>query len=200
MSRKAVIKARFADQVRFFGSLLRAPRAVGAIAPTSSETAQLMASHITTASDLPVLELGPGTGAITAAILATGIAPGRLFAVEYSAAFCRLLNEKFAGAQFLQGDAFDLDATLRAHLGDAAPERFDCVISGLPLLNFPKEKRVQLLHAALSVLEPGRPFVQFSYGLIPPIDIAEPGIAVTRSRWIVRNVPPARVWVYRRRA
>tara|TARA_Y100000815_G_scaffold38439_1_gene31761 strand:- start:31247 stop:31885 length:639 start_codon:yes stop_codon:yes gene_type:complete len=195
-SRKAVVKARFADEVRFLGSLLRAPRSVGAIAPTSSETAMLMASHIDLDSGLPVLELGPGTGAITTAILGTGLAPLRLYAVEYSAAFCRLLRDRFPGANFLQGDAFDLPASL----GEAAPPAFDCVISGLPLLNFPKEKRAHLLQTALDLLEPGRPFVQFSYGIIPPIPLSDPSITVTKSRWIIRNVPPARVWVYRRKA
>lgn len=200
ISRKAVVKARFADQVRFLGSVLRAPRAVGAIAPTASETARLMASHIEVPSGLPVLELGPGTGAITREILATGLPPDRLHAIEYSAAFCRLLQEKFPGANFHQGDAFDLRATLAARLGEDAPGRFDCVISGLPLLNFPKEKRCQLLDAALSVLEPGRPFVQFSYGIIPPVPVDDPSIVVKRSSWIIRNVPPARVWTYRRKA
>lgn len=199
-SRKAVVKARFADEVRFLGSLLRAPRSVGAIAPTSSETAALMASHIDLDSGLPVLELGPGTGAITTAILGTSLAPGRLYAVEYSAAFCRLLKDRFPGANFLQGDAFDLPGTLAERLGAAAPPAFDCVISGLPLLNFPKEKRAHLLKTALDLLEPGRPFVQFSYGIIPPIPLADPSVAVTKSRWIIRNVPPARVWVYRRKA
>jgi phosphatidylethanolamine/phosphatidyl-N-methylethanolamine N-methyltransferase len=201
ISRREVIKARFADQVRFLGSVVRAPRSVGAIAPTSSETARLMASHITTASTgLPVLELGPGTGAITAAILGTAMAPDRLYAIEYSAPFCRHLREKFPGAHFVQGDAFDLSATLRSALGDGAPELFDCVISGLPLLNFSREMRCRLLNAALDVLPPGRPFVQFSYGMIAPVPVDDPSISVTRSRWIFKNVPPARVWLYRRKS
>jgi phosphatidylethanolamine/phosphatidyl-N-methylethanolamine N-methyltransferase len=200
ISKKAVVKARFADQVRFLGSVIRAPRSVGAIAPTSGDTARLMASHIDVSSGLPVLELGPGTGAITQAILSTGLPSERLHAIEYSASFCRVLQEKFPGAKFLQGDAFDLRATLDARLGDAAPQLFDCVISGLPLLNFAKEKRCQLLKAALSVLEPGRPFVQFSYGIIPPVPVDDPDIAVARSSWNLRNVPPARVWTYRRKA
>ena len=102
-------------------------------------------------------------------------------------------------AKFLQGDAFDLESTLARHLGEKAPKQFDCVISGLPLLNFAKEKRCQLLEAALSVLPAGRPFVQFSYGIIPPVPVDDPAIVVSRSRWIFRNVPPARVWTYRLR-
>ncbi|WP_428978265.1 class I SAM-dependent methyltransferase [Oricola thermophila] len=200
IARKAVVRARFADQVRFLGSVLRAPRSIGAIAPTSAETARLMASHIDLSSGLPVLELGPGTGAITQAILASGLPPERLHAIEYSASFCRLLREKFPGARFHQGDAFDLEATLAQRMGDAAPGRFDCVISGLPLLNFAREKRCGLLAMALSVLPVGRPFVQFSYGMMQPVPVDDPGIAVARSSWVLRNMPPARVWTYRRKA
>ena len=200
VSRKAVVKARFADQVRFLGSVIRAPRSVGAIAPTSAETARRMASHIDLTSGLPVLELGPGTGAITEVILSTGLTPERLHAIEYSASFCRLLQERFPAAKFHQGDAFDLRATLANRLGGNAPAQFDCVISGLPLLNFAKEKRCQLLASALSVLPAGRPFVQFSYGLIPPVPIDDPSISPSRARpGIIRNVPPARVWTYRRK-
>ena len=195
VSRRAVIKARFADQVRFFGSVLRAPRTTGAVAPTSTETAALMASHVTAGSGLPVLELGPGTGAITKAILAAGLPPERLYAIEYSDRFCRLLHEAWPKAHFLKGDAF----ALRETLGPDGPELFDAIISGLPLLNFPKDKRESLLKQALDLMPPGRPFVQFSYGVAAPVKpSAIRGIQVTRSSWNLKNVPPARVWVYRR--
>ena len=199
LSRKTVIKARFVDQVKFLGTVIRAPRAVGAIAPTHQETARLIASNIDTASGLPVLELGPGTGAITEAIFNTGLPADRLYAIEYSAPFCRHLQEKFPGAHFLQGDAFNFQAALDAAFKTDAPNRFDCVISGLPLLNFPKEKRFELFNAAMDAVAPGRPFVQFSYGILPPVPVDEREFAVTRSSWIFRNLPPARVWVYRRK-
>jgi phosphatidylethanolamine/phosphatidyl-N-methylethanolamine N-methyltransferase len=161
---------------------MRAPRSVGAIAPTSSKRRRLMASHIDLASDLPVLELGPGTGAITPPSWPPACAPERLHAVEYSAAFCRVCcKDRFPGAKFLQGDAFDLPG----HAG-RKPRR--CRAARLRLrhfrpaaLEFPKEKRTHLLQTALSLLEPGRPFVQFSYGIIPPIPRPIPIIAVTRS-------------------
>jgi phosphatidylethanolamine/phosphatidyl-N-methylethanolamine N-methyltransferase len=194
ISKKAVIKARFADQVRFFGSVLRAPRTTGAVAPTSSETATLMASHIDTSSGLPVLELGPGTGAITRAILATGLPQDRLFAIEYSDRFCRMLREEWPRANIVQGDAFSLRETLGAN----APGAFDTVISGLPLLNFPKEMRISLLDQALDLLAPGRPFVQFSYGVSAPVKAVDRRIRISRTPWVLKNVPPARVWIYRR--
>ncbi|TCD16746.1 methyltransferase domain-containing protein [Oricola cellulosilytica] len=171
-----------------------APRTVGAVAPTSSETAALMASFVNVGSGLPVLELGPGTGAITRALLATGLPQDRLYTVEYSRRFCRQLREAYPRLHVVQGDAFALHQTLTA----SRPRAFDAVISGLPLLNFPKSKRQALLNEALDLLAPGRPFVQFSYGVAAPVTPSSQDVRMTRTPWVLRNVPPARVWIYAR--
>ena len=92
----------------------------------------------------------------------------------------------------LQGDAFDLAGTLGGV--DAGP--FDCVISGLPLLNFDPPMRAKLLADSLALVAPGRPFVQFSYGVHAPVEHAGPAVSVSRSPWVFRNLPPARVWTY----
>lgn len=182
------------DQVRFIGALAKSPKTVGAVAPTSVETADLMASHITHPNQLPVLELGPGTGAITAAILRRGVPERDITAVEYDARFCRELRTKLPHAQIIEGNAFDLDSAL----ANNKDQRFDCVVSGLPLLNFDPELRHEFLHGALKRIAPGRPLVQFSYGVRAPIVPSGKDIVVTRSRWIVKNLPPARVWTYSR--
>ncbi len=188
-----IIKARFVDQVRFAGALLSSPKHTGAVAPTSRELADLMAAQIDLGSGLPVLELGPGTGAITRAILARGIRPDNLWLVEYSSSFCRRLAAAFPGVHVIEGDAFDLEATLPAN----APAVFDCVISGLPLLNFSPEQRHALVHQALKRTPQGRPLVQFSYGVRAPVDVAAlDGISAAPGRWVFRNLPPARVWRY----
>ena len=193
--RGRVIKARFVDQVRFAGALLSSPKQTGAIAPTSGELAALMASKIDTRSGLPVLELGPGTGAITAAILQSGVRPENLWLVEHSPAFCRQLAAAFPGVHVIEGDAFDLQASLPAD----TPDVFDCVISGLPLLNFEPQQRQSLAAQALARVPRGRPFVQFSYGISAPVRAASgDGVAVARSPWVLRNLPPARVWTYSR--
>lgn len=180
------------EQVRFFGAWARSPKTVGAVAPTSSETADLMASYITSPNDLPVLELGPGTGAITKAIFRSGIAERDLYAVEYDAKFCRDLNQRFPQASIIQGDAFNLDEAL-AHLEG---QKFDCVISGLPLLNFTPDMRLKFLQGALGNIPHGRPLVQFSYGIRNPIEVDDASISINRSRWVFNNLPPARVWTY----
>ena len=82
---------KFDDELKFFKGWIDKPRAVGSIVPTSSVTARRMASIIDTKSGLPVLEVGPGTGVITRAILGRGVKPSDLYAVEYSARFRRAI-------------------------------------------------------------------------------------------------------------
>ena len=103
---RKVLTERFDDEVRFFMGWLHRPKAVGSIIPTSSTTARKMASVIDTDSGLPVLELGPGTGVITKAILARGVKPENLFAVEYSPEFVRHLKRHFPSVNVIAGDAF----------------------------------------------------------------------------------------------
>lgn len=171
------------------------PKAVGAIMPTSSVTARSMASVVNPASGLPVLELGPGTGVITRAILARGVAPADLVSIEYSVDFHARLQVDFPGVRFIRGDAFDLDTTL-AGLDTGL---FDSVVSGIPLLNFPMAARVALIEDLLDRLPPGRPVVQFSYGPSSPVMARGASFEVVHHDFVLRNVPPARLWIYRRR-
>ncbi len=138
-----------------------------------------------------MLELGPGTGAVTAQLLARGIAPSRLTSIEYDAGFAALVAKRFPGLRVICGDAFDLDRTL------GPPTPLAAVVSSLPLINFPNETRLALLDNVFARLAPGAPFVQFSYRLRPPV-APPPGIALRRAAVIWLNLPPARVWVYRR--
>ena len=188
------LTSRFDEEIRFIKGMMAQPRTVGAIMPTSARTAQRMASVINPQSGLRVLELGPGTGVITKAILDRGVAPKDLVSIEYSSEFLTHLREKYPGVHFIKGDAFDLDRTL----GPQDVETFDCVISGIPLLNFPMSTRVRLVESLLDRIPPGRPVVQFSYGPVSPV-IAKPGsYQIQHFDFIVRNIPPAQLWIYRR--
>ena len=69
---------RLSEDIRFFKGWLDGPKTVGTPFATSPFTGRAMASVINAASGLPVLEIGPGTGAVTREILARGIAPERL--------------------------------------------------------------------------------------------------------------------------
>jgi phosphatidylethanolamine/phosphatidyl-N-methylethanolamine N-methyltransferase len=182
-----------ADNLRFLRALIARPKNIGAIFPSSPALARAIARQIDPAREGPVLELGPGTGVVTHAILARGVAPQRLCLVEFDPDFARHNAAQFPGVQVIQGDAFDLNRTL----GERFAQPFAAVVSGLPLLNFPTDMRQQLVNGALERLAPGAPFIQFSYGTHAPV-VPPSGHIVVRAAMIWGNIPPARVWVYRK--
>ena len=140
-----------------------------------------------------MLELGPGTGVITRAILQHGVKPSSLTCVEYSAEFAKKLRHDFEGVNIVEGNAFDLEITL----GNAKFLTFDCVVSALPLLSFPKALRISLIKDLLERIPAGRPIVQFSYGPLSPVPPIA-GVTVRHLEFIFRNVPPAQIWTYRK--
>lgn len=191
--RKAISK-RFDEELRFFRGWVDQPRNVGSIIPTSSVTARRMASVIDPGSGLPVLELGAGTGVITKAILEHGVAPENLYAIEYSHDFIAHLNEQFPGVNVIQGDAFNLDDTL----GSKNDLVFDAVVSGVPLLNFPVDQRVAYVEDLLDRIPQGRPIVQLTYGPKSPVPPGRGNYVVEHLDFVIRNIPPTRLWTYRR--
>ncbi|MDM9647099.1 phospholipid N-methyltransferase PmtA [Rhizobium sp. S163] len=185
---------KFDEEIRFFKGMMQGPKTVGSIVPTSSITAKKMASVINPNSGLPVLELGPGTGAITKAILQRGVKPENLVAIEYSTDFYEHLVRLYPGVNVINGDAFNLDKTL-AHMDG---QKFDSVVSAVPLLNFPMQARIAMLESVLDRLPAGRPFVQISYGPVSPIIARPERYHIQHFDFIVRNIPPAQLWIYRR--
>lgn len=188
------LASKFDDEIRFIRGMMAQPKTVGAIMPTSQRMANRMASIINVESGLKVLELGPGTGVTTKAILDKGVQPENLVSVEYSTPFYQHLKEKFAGVNFVNGDAFAIAETLKAYDG----EQFDCVISGIPLLNFPMHMRVTLIEDLLKLIPAGRPVVQFSYGPISPVVARPDSYKIEHFDFIVRNIPPAQIWHYKK--
>jgi phosphatidylethanolamine/phosphatidyl-N-methylethanolamine N-methyltransferase len=191
---KKTFASKFDDELRFFRGWLDKPKAVGSIIPTSSVTSKRMASVVNPRSGLPVLELGPGTGVITRAILQRGVRPEDLYLVEYSADFVDHLRSHFAGVNVIHGDAFDLGRTL----GAAAGLEFDAAVSGVPLLNFPVARRIAYIEAILDRLPPGRPVVQLTYGPLSPVPPGRGNYTVKHFDFIFRNIPPTQLWIYRR--
>jgi phosphatidylethanolamine/phosphatidyl-N-methylethanolamine N-methyltransferase len=190
---KPRIDKRFADGARFLKCWFDHPRQIGAVAPSGAVLAEAMARAVDPSLPGPIVELGPGTGVVTQALLNRGIAAARLTLVEFDQAFCKLLAERFPGVRIVKGDAYRLAATLRGHL-DAPPA---AVVSSLPLLMKPEPIRSALLAEAFDLMAPEAVFVQFTYGLTSPVPRTA-SFDVEGSPRIWRNFPPARVWVYRR--
>ena len=108
------LRHRVLDEVRFLKNWLDKPLVTGAVAPSSPALARLMASYADPAVAGRVVELGPGTGVVTQALLDRGFAAERIAAIEYNPDFCTLLRQRFPGVHFAHGDAY----RMRQSLGD----------------------------------------------------------------------------------
>ena len=186
---------RLDDEVRFLRSWIEKPLHMGAVMPSGKLLARTMANYVDPKSTGPVVELGPGTGAITQALVAIGVDQKRLVLIEYNPAFCVLLRDRYPQATVVQGDAY----SLRDTLFDVLQEPASAVVSGLPLVTKPMLTRLKLMRDAFTALAPAAPFIQFTYSVAPPIPKSLPGVTTEASERIWMNLPPARVWVYRKR-
>jgi phosphatidylethanolamine/phosphatidyl-N-methylethanolamine N-methyltransferase len=185
---------RLDDEVRFLRSWIEKPLHMGAVMPSGRVLARTMAQYVDIKSSGPVVELGPGTGAITSALIEHGVDQKRLVLVEYNPGFCALLRDRYPHAKVVQGDAYKL----RDSLWDVLNVPASAVVSGLPLVTKPMLTRLKLIRDAFLALAPGAPFVQFTYSVAPPIPKSLPGVSTEASERIWMNLPPARVWVYRK--
>ena len=182
------------DEARFLRSWLERPLVTGAVSPSGKMLARTMASYVDPRLSGPVIELGPGTGPVTEALVRRGVAPERLVLIEYNPEFCDLLSRRFPGAKVIEGDAYDLRTSLDGVL--TAPAA--ATISSLPLFTKPLDMRLDLLAAAQDLMHPNAPFIQFTYAVVPPIPARGGDYVASRSDRVWLNLPPARVWVYRR--
>jgi len=189
------LEERLADEARFIKSWFENPSLAGAVSPSGRFLARTMARYVDPHGTGPVIELGPGTGAITEALLQRGVAPERLLLVEFDTAFCTLLRRRFPGVRVVQGDAYRLHESLATHLDQPAA----AIVSSLPLLNRPEHERISLLSDAFTLMDPAGSFVQFTYGMVSPVPRKNSRLGfhaeVSPPVWL--NLPPARVWVYR---
>jgi phosphatidylethanolamine/phosphatidyl-N-methylethanolamine N-methyltransferase len=175
----------------FFSSLIRNPLRMGAFTPSGPALTRKIASLIDPNLPGPIIELGPGTGEITRELIKR-VDESRLILIEADKTFCPLLKEKFPRALILEGDAFTSSKVLPKHC--SLP--LGSVVSGLPLRNFPMEQRELLLKSFLKIMAPKAPFVQFSYGIHPPVPEDPKVFTCTFHKRVWQNLPPAGVWVY----
>ena len=186
------LRARLADEARFLKAWLDNPSITGAISPSGRQLARYMAAQVDLSLPGPVIELGPGTGPVTQALIERGIAEERLVLVEYDPDFCKLLAARYPKARIIEGDAYALAKTLAGHLSEPAA----AVVSSLPLLLRDEPERLAMLAEAFALMRPGAPMIQFTYGLKSPIPRAGQSFHSRRSLPIWLNLPPAHVWVY----
>jgi phosphatidylethanolamine/phosphatidyl-N-methylethanolamine N-methyltransferase len=189
----------YRDRLRFFAQWLRNPRQLASITPSGPELAAAILAELPEGASR-VIELGGGTGAITRALLASGIPDSELLVLELNAELQVQLAQDFPRASIVLGDAAELPRLARAagYL-DAGPA--DAIVSSLGLLAMEREAQARILRAAFECLRPDGAFVQFTYGPMSPVRDElrdELGLVARHGAFILRNVPPATVWVYRR--
>ena len=172
----------------FLRGLINSPKGVSAPTPSSPVLAEAIAAELDLTRPGLVIELGPGTGAVTAALIKRIGAP-RLLAIEQETSFIAPLRTRFPDADIRCGDALNFERFLPPGAVVAA------VVSGLPLLHLPQATRRSLLARALNVQGPGGLFIQLSYSWRPPVK-ADEGVTLTK-RAIWQNFPPAHVWTYK---
>ncbi len=188
--------AALTDTTVFLQEWFANPQRTGSLAPSSPQLAAAMAHWLPADPESYVLELGPGTGAVTEALIKRGLREDRLVAIERNPKMARLLREKFPRAQIIIGDAWHLDHLLRSRREPV--ESVGAVISSLPLLHFPLAQAEALAQKIRGVLKPDGNWAQYSYRIhrLRPRGSASFKLRATKIVWL--NFPPARVSVFQK--
>ena len=169
---------------------------MGAIAPSAPALARAMArvALADRGAERAMVELGPGTGSVTRALLAAGVPEERLVLVERDQYFHAWLEGQFPGATVLHCDARQLDEILPAGQTGSV----STVVSSLPLNSLPRNERDEIVRAAFRVLSDDGCLVQYSYAVPSPLPCEAFGLTGERVAFAAANLPPATVWKFTR--
>ena len=184
------------DTTLFVQEWLTNPKRTGSVVPSSRRLAAAMARWLPQNPDSFVLELGPGTGIVTEALLQRGLRQEKLVAIEHNPKLAWLLRERYPHAHIITGDAWQLDVLLRERPNPILS--VGAVISSLPLLNFSEDQAEALAQKIRAVLEPQGNWVQFTYRIhkLRPRGASTFQLHASKIVWF--NLPPARVSVFRK--
>lgn len=189
--------AAWRDGAEFLRGFLRNPAQVGSVIPSSPQLEQRLVRHAGIAEAGSVVELGPGTGGTTAALLQALPATGRLLAIELDPRFHRHVAGTLHDPRLAleRGSAEDLADFLAAH----AMDRPDAIVSGIPFSTMPGEVSRRIARGIAQVLRPGGRFV--AYQVRPHVErFLTPELgAPLRREWELVNVPPVRVFTWIKR-
>jgi len=183
--------------VTFGSELLNNPRPVGSAVPSSRFLARRIARFLPRSPRGYVVELGAGTGAITAALLGRGIPPERILSVERSETMVKLLKRRFPDLNIALGDAAELRSLLRAYLGEGEID-VSYVVSSLPLRSLPEPVVTRILQEVQHVLPRDGKLLQYTYDLRKT---PHPALSAFKRRCttvVWANFPPARLDVFQK--
>lgn len=184
------------DALGFFREWLKDPLRVAAVTPSGKALARLMTSEISRTTG-PVIELGPGTGSFTQALIERGVRQEDLALIEFGEGFAETLRFRYPNALTLRMDAGHL-RTVDLFYGTPV----GATVSGLPLLSMAPRKVVAILKGAFGKMGREGAFYQFTYGPRCPVNrrlLDRLGLEAHRIGGTLANVPPAAVYRLRRR-
>lgn len=192
----------FAYTTSFLLALAREPKAVGAVAPSSSQLARRLATVVPSQRPSIIVELGAGNGSVTAAIADRACAGSRIVAIERD----RELHAQAAARVPTATVVCDDVAHVQSHLPADALGKVDAVACGLPWANFDEDAQRGQLDEVARILDTGGVFTTFAYvhALALPsarrfrrlLDARFEEVVVTSV--VVRNIPPAVTYICRR--
>jgi phosphatidylethanolamine/phosphatidyl-N-methylethanolamine N-methyltransferase len=194
MAKKLI--AALTDSTVFLREWMVNPQRTGSVAPSSPKLGAAMARWLPRDPESYVLELGPGTGAVTEALIKRGLREDRLIAIEHNTNLAKHLRKRFPKAHIIAGDAWELDR-LMAELPQPVAS-VGAVISSLPLLNFPHEKAEELAEKIRAVLDPRGRYVQYTYQIGRNRTRGANVFKMIASQIVWLNFPPARVSVFQK--
>lgn len=186
----------------FLAAALRRPGTVGAVAPSSPRLAAVLAAVVPRSGAPVVVELGPGTGAVSAVISRRLPPAARHLAVELDPQMVAFLRRSRPDLEVVAGDA----AHLASLLADRGIVHADAVISGLPWALFDEPAQRAILEQVSTVIGDTGAFATFAYLHGMPLAAARRFRATLRTTFdevlvsatVWRNLPPAFVYVCRR--
>ena len=180
------------DSLLLLSSFIKKPKETGAVAPSSKSLTKEIIKNIDFKSSRNIVELGPGLGTFTKAILKRANLTTKLFCFEVNRKFCSYLNKKIIDERFVVINASA--EKINHNLKKFNVKKADCVISGLPFLNFPESKKQAIIREVKNSLNDWGKFILFQYtnGLSK---LLQSYFSKVDRKFIPLNIPPAFVYI-----
>lgn len=176
----------------FLLRVLRNPRQLGAVVPSSRHLGALLAKHAAFDESSPIVELGGGSGSLTRALIKAGISPERIYVIELDPELAKYLKSAMPLVNVIQGNATDLEHILPPHIIGKVHR----IVSGLPMINMPQPVRRQILESCFQIMIPEGAYLQYTYSPRSSIDAKSYQLNKKRLGTVFLNLPPATVWQY----
>lgn len=188
-------KLKQKERSLFLKQLVKNPRGLGAVMPSSKALGALISRQLTINPGHYFVEIGAGTGSLTQALLHAGIDPTCLYVVEVDPNLSAFLKKRLPKlVNVITGDARHLETLLpKPIIGHV-----EAVISGIPMMNLNTRIQEDLIQASFNIMRPGGHFLQFTYGPLSPLPAKKMGLEKKRIGHVLKNFPPATVWRYSR--